>query len=327
MIQIDQKRLDAVTENGSLYLYTPAEAASYYVQDVEELLAAPVIDYGTPLLDRHITPLRPGEQPTVVIARPGGGKTSLMIYMARRHAMRITAPNRCVIYVTWEETIESIEMSIEAGRDYTAEQVAWGTVDMERVKRGAVKRVDLPIFIIGQSSMKDRYKRKPPLTLDRVHNTILALYYEFGIEPTLICFDYLQKIPVLKGRNRMDEVTEAMFSTSELTKVIRAPFLVGVQASRDVDDQGLPIPSLGSGQWASVIEQEAFRMLGLLRPVTMISKNGSPLEDITIANRSYGVDKNLMIIRLLKQRKYFPPLSIYPVHFQPDIFELSDYDY
>lgn len=325
MIKIDHQKLDKIIENGSLYLYTPAEAASYYVQDVEELLAAPVVDYGSQLLDRHITPMRPGEQPTVVIARPGNGKTSWLIYMARRHAMQIVEPKKCVIYVTWEETVESIEMSIEAGRDYTSEQVAWGTVDIELVKRSAIQRVNLPIFIIGQSSIKDRHKRKPPLTLDRVHNTIMALYYEFGIEPVLICFDYLQKIPVLKGRNRMDEVTEAMFSTSELTKVIRAPFLVAVQASRDVDDQGLPIPSLGSGQWASVIEQEAFRMFGLLRPVTIVAKNGQPMEDISIGNRNYIVDKNLMIIRLLKQRKYFPPQSIYPVHFQPDIFELSDY--
>lgn len=325
MLQIDHKKLNQITENGSLFLFSPAEAATYYVQDVEELLAAPVIDWGAKSLDAHITPMRPGEQPTYVIARPGNGKTSFMIYMARRHAMRITEPKKCVIYVTWEETVESIEMSIEAGQDYTSEQVAWGTVDIEAVKRNAVKRANLPIFIIGQSAIRDRNKRKPAMNLDRVYDTILALYYEFDIEPVLICFDYLQKIPVERSKNRTEEVTEAVFKISELTKIIRSPILVGAQATRDVDDQGLPIPTLASAQHASAIEQEAFRMIGLLRPITVAPKNGIPLETITVDNREYQVDKNLMLVRLLKQRKYFPPKSIYPVHFKPDVFELSDY--
>lgn len=325
MLQIDHKKLNQITENGSLYLFSPAEAATYYVQDVEELLAAPVIDWGVKSLDNNITPMRPGEQPTYVIARPGNGKTSFMIYMARRHAMQIREPKKCVIYVTWEETVESIEMSIQAGQDYTSEQVAWGTVDIEAVKRNAVKRANLPIFIIGQSAIKDRGKRKPPMTIERVYDTILALYYEFGIEPVLICFDYLQKIPVERSKNRIEEVTEAVFKTSELTKQVRSPILAGVQATRDVDDQGLPIPTLAGAQWTSAIEQEAFRMIGLLRPITVAPKNGVPLETITIDNREYTVDKNLMLLRLLKQRKYFPPKSIYPVHFKPDLFEMSDY--
>lgn len=325
MLQIDHKKLDHIIENGSLFLFSPAEAATYYVQDVEELLATPAINYGSKLLDAHITPMRPGEQPTYVVARPGNGKTSFMIYMARRHAMQITEPKKCVIYVTWEETVESIEMSIEAGRDYTSEQVAWGTVDIEKVRRNSVKRADLPIFIIGQSSIRDRNKRKPLLTLDRVYETILALFYEFGIEPILICFDYLQKIPVQRGKNRIDEVTEAVFTTSELTKIIRCPILVGAQATRDVDDQGLPIPTLAGAQWTSAIEQEAFRMIGLLRPATIANKSGKPLTDIDVNGQNYLIDKNLLLIRLLKQRKYFPPTSFYAVHFQPDIFELSDY--
>jgi hypothetical protein len=120
-------------------------------------------------------------------------------------------------------------------------------------------------------------------------------------------------------------VTEAVFKTSELTKIIRSPILVGAQAIRDVDDQGLPIPTLAGAQWTSSIEQEAFRMIGLLRPITVAPKNGVPLQTITVDNREYTVDKNLILVRLLKQRKYFPAKSIYPVHFKPDLFELTDY--
>jgi replicative DNA helicase len=329
-IFVDTDRLNQVVEAGSLFLHTPAESASAYVQYVEELLNSPAIDYGSTFLDSHITPMRPGEV-TTVVARPGNGKTSFLIYMARRHAQEINTNNngtsgKCVIYVTWEETIESIEMSIQSGKDYTAEQVAWGKVDLELVKTKSVKRANLPIFIIGKSLIRDRKKRKPPMTINKVRDTIMALYYEFKIEPSLICFDYLQKIPVPNGKNRMDEVTEAMFMTSELAMDVNCPILMGAQATRDVDDQGLPIPTLSGAQWSSAIEQESFRMFGLLRPVTVAAKNGESLDEVKVNGRLYPVNKNLLLLRLLKQRKYFPPLSIFPVHFKPDVFELSDYE-
>lgn len=328
-IFVDRDRLNQVVEAGSLFLHTPAESASAYVQYVEELLGSPAISYGSKFLDSHITPMRPGEV-TTVVARPGNGKTSFLIYMARKHAQELSYDNgtggKCVIYVTWEETIESIEMSIQAGQDYTAEQVAWGKVDLELVKAKSVKRASLPIFIIGKSLIRDRKKRKPPMTISKVRDTITALYYEFNLEPSLICFDYLQKIPVPNGKSRIDEVTEAMFMSTELAMDVNCPILMGAQATRDVDDQGLPIPTLSGAQWSSAIEQESFRMFGLLRPVTVTAKNGKPLDDVEVNGRYYSVDKNLLLIRLLKQRKYFPPLTIFPVHFKPDMFELSDYE-
>lgn len=327
MINVDQKRLSQIVDTGSMFLFSPAESASYYVEYVEELLKSSTINYGSTLLDSNITPMRPGEV-TTVIARPGNGKTSFMTFMARKHALQIKKEEqaKCVVYVTWEEPVESIEMSIESGRDYTAEQIAWGTVDLELVKRNSIKRAGLPIFIIGRSMVRDRQKRKPPMTIDKVRDTILALFYEFKLEPVLICFDYVQKIPVANGKNRTDEVTEAMFMTSDLSVTVNCPILLGAQATRDVDDQGLPIPTLSGAQWTSAIEQESFRVMGLLRPITIAPKNGTAMDSITVGNVDYPVSKDLLLIRLLKQRKYFPPKSLYPVHFDPSLFELADFN-
>lgn len=326
MITIDQKRLDKIVEAGSLYCHTPAESATAYVEYIDWLQTAPVINYGAKILDRNITPMRPGEV-TYLVARPGNGKTSVLIHQARKAAMEIIESdnqNQCVIYITWEEPIESIEMSIQSGQDYTAEQVAWGTVDVEIIRRKAMERPKLPLIILGKSLVRDRGRRKPPMTIDKVRDTILAIYYEFGLEPILICGDYLQKIPVQHGKDRISEVTEAAYAISELATDVNSPFLLGAQATRDVDDQGLPIPTLSGAQWSSTIEQEAFRMMGLLRPITVIGKNGKGLETIEIGGVEYDVDKNLLIVRLLKQRKYFPPSNTYAVHFKPDIFEMYD---
>lgn len=327
MIQIDQKRLDKIVEAGSLYCHTPAESASAYIQYIEWLQTAPIVDYGTKVLDRNITPMRPGEV-TYIIARPGNGKTSVLIYQARRTAMDIAKSgkeNQCVIYISWEEPIESIEMSIQSGSDYTAEQVAWATVDVELVRRKALARPKLPLIVLGNSMIRDK-KRKPRMTIEKVRDTILAIYYEFNLEPVLICGDYLQEIPVTNAKNRVNEVTEAAYQIKQLSIDVQCPILMAAQATRDVDDQGLPIPTLAGAQWSSSVEQTAFRMLGHLRPVTVIGKNGRRMEFIEINGREYQVDKNLMIIRLLKQRKYFPPISTYAVHFKPDLLELYDID-
>ncbi len=327
MIEIDQKRLDKIVEAGSLYCHTPAESASAYTKYIEWLQTAPIIDYGTKVLNRNITPMRPGEV-TYLVARPGNGKTSMLIYQARRVALDLAKndkENQCVIYVSWEEPVESIEMSIQSGSDYTAEQVAWATVDVELVRRKALKRPKLPLIVLGNSMVRDR-KRKPPMTINRVRDTIMAIYYEFGLEPVLICGDYLQEIPVLNAGNRIKEVTEAAYQIKQLSMDVQCPILMAAQATRDVDDQGLPIPMLGGAQWSSSVEQTCFRMLGYLRPITVIGKNGRRMETIEINGREYQVDKNLMIIRLLKLRKYFPPVSTYVVHFKPDVLEMYDVD-
>lgn len=326
MIQIDQKRLDAVVQAGSLYFHTPAESAASYVSYADWLQTAPSINYDTRTLDKYILPMRPGEV-TYVVARPGNGKTSMLIYMARKAALEIIKSkkkNQCIIYVSWEEHVESIEMSIQAGRDYTAGQVMRGIVDMELVRKNAIKRPSLPLIVLGKS-IRDR-KRKPPMTLDKVRDTILAIYHEFGLEPILICGDYLQKIPISRGKDRISEVTEAVHLIAELAIDISAPVLIGAQSTREVEEQGLPIPTLSGAQWSSAIEQDAWRMLGLLRPVTINSKSGKKIEKIEIAGQEYQIDKNLMVIRLLKQRKDFPPISTYPVHFDPAVFEMYDID-
>lgn len=327
-ITIDHARLDKIVEAGSLYCHTPAESASSYVQYIDWLQTAPMLGYGSKVIDSHITPMRPGEV-TYLVARPGNGKTSMLVFQARRAALEIVKSEKqkqCVIYVTWEEPVESIEMSIQSGRDYTAEQVAWGTVDVELVRRKAMERPQLPLIILGKSLVRDKGKRKHPMTIEKVRDTILAIYYEFQLEPVLICGDYLQKIPVARGRDRVSEVTEATYALSELATDVNAPLLIGAQATRDVDEQGLPIPTLAGAQWSSTIEQEAFRQMGLLRPITVIGRNGKGMETIEINNREYQVDKNLLIVRLLKQRKYFPPVSTYAVHFKPDVFEMYDMD-
>jgi KaiC/GvpD/RAD55 family RecA-like ATPase len=326
VIKIDPKRLKEVVEAGEFFLHTPAQSNSAYIQYVEEVYKAPSVDWGTRTLDSYITPQLPG-QFTTILGRPGNAKTSLLIYLAKREAYKIIrqkSETKCVVYVSWEEPVESIETMLQSGVEYTAADVAWRRADLKKIKDKAVSRAGLPIVIVGQSMIRDRNTRKPPMTVDRVRDAILALYHEFGYQPTLVIGDHLQEIPVLNKKDRISEVTEAVYSLADLAVQVYAPLLLSVQASREVDDHGLPIPALNDGQWTSAIEQKSFRMFGILRPVTIQPKNGTILEEIQINKKAYRVDKNLLILRLLKQRGYFPPLSTFPLNFDPALFTLED---
>jgi hypothetical protein len=324
---LDKQRLARIVEAGNLFVHTPAESSAAYVQYVRELHNSRMITWGCGELDnRRITPIRPGEITTLVM-RPGSGKTSLMVYMARKEALRCDVnKGQCVVYISWEEPIESIEMSIQSGLNYTSEQIAFDEVDPTIVEKGAVGRADIPIVLIGRSLIRDRGVQKPPMFIDRIYESIQALYYEFKIRPVLILADYLQKIPIVAGKDRTSEVSEAMFRLKDMIIDINCPLLLGAQATRDVDENKLPIPTLSGAQWSSVIEQESDRMIGGVRPSTVTQRNGKPLEEIEIDGRIYNVTKDLMILRLLKQRKYFPPKSLYAIHFDPARFQMADLD-
>lgn len=328
VLTIDPTRLNSIVEAGHLYVHTPAESNAAYLEYVENFFAAPSIQWGCKTLDNHrITPMSPGEI-TTLVARPGNGKTTTLVYMARREALRCDLDKgECVVYITWEEPVESIEMSIQSGANYTSEQIAFKEIDIKIIKDASITRPTLPIVVMGKSVIRNRGKRTPPMTLHKVRDAIYALYYEFSLRPVLICADYVQKIPSSNpNRTRADEVTEAMYLLSELAFDVACPILLGAQATRDVDSQGLPLPTLDGAQWSSAIEQESFRMIGQLRPTTIINKStGGSLRTIEIGGTTYSVDKDLTVWILLKQRKFFPAQRIYVFKFNPATFQMHDY--
>jgi len=333
MYNLDPKKLAALSEAGESFVFTPDRASQAFVEYVERFQGARKVSWGCKTLDnRVVTPMAPGEV-TTLIARPGSGKTSLMVYLARREALRCdVTKGECVIYVTWEEPVESIEMSIQSGTNYTSEEIAFGTVDIEKVKAASTSRGSLPLIIIGRSLMSqfDTSVESRPLYIETVRNAILSIFKEYELRPTLICGDYIQSVPfdqkIYRG-DRTAAVTDAMLNISSLSREVVAPFLLGAQSTRAPEKYKLPIPLLSDAQWASIIEQESFRTISLLRPQTLIDP-GQTSENKTVQlyGVEYEVNKNLLLLALLKQRKYSPPRNLFAVHFEPDTFKMMDID-
>lgn len=308
-----------MTEN--LFIHSPAQSTTRLVQWAEWLKVAPKIDYGC-VLDKHIIPLHPGDV-MAILARPGHGKSSFMAYLAKRTAQKIVergeASNKCVIFFSWEQPVEEIEAFFQSGESYSSTDLAWGRVDLETVKKQAIKRVNLPIWL-GGHSIANASKRQPEMTIDRIYEGIREMKYNHGYDPILICFDYLQIIPVQGAKERAQEVAEATYQAKQFAKSMGAPVVIGVQAKRDVDNRSNPMPMMADAQWSSALEQVADKQIALLRPIKVMDEG----EQFTIGKKDYTVDKYLMVIKLLKQR-FDEGAGMWPLHFKPQTLEVKDY--
>jgi len=311
-----------MTDESKYFMHTPASLSQGYVRWAEQLQNGSTISYGC-AMDKTVLPLHPGDM-MAVVARPGGGKSSWMAYMARKEAQAIVereSDNEVVIYVSWEQPVEEIEAFFQSGNDYSSSDFAWGRVPLETIKKKAIKRAALPVWMIGTSVHHANIK-KPRLTVDRVYSTIESMYDEFGVKPTLVCLDYIQKIPVQGMTGRIEQVSEATFAAKELAMQIGAPIIVGVQASRNVDSYKLPIPTMADAQWSSAIEQTADKQISVWRP----AKTHDPKEHpyISIGGIDYRNSEELFVVKLLKQR-FEQGFGVWPVHFKPQTLELHDY--
>jgi len=304
-------------------VHTPAELATEYVAWAERIQRDPGIPFGVQAIDQRVIPMRPGDLVSI-IARPGHGKTSLLAYFAREHAKRIiangAAEHEAVVYVTWEQSAEELEAFFQADGEHSISDIAWGRADLDVIKRQAVKRANVPIWVIGHGIGRAN-KRAPRMTPEAVLSAIETMEEDFNVEPVLMLFDYMQLIPVPGVRDRIQQVTEVPICIKELALRIGTPAIVGVQARRDVDDRREKIPQLRDAQWASSIEQTSDKVFGLWRPCqteepgTTLSIMGTP--------GVHTVNDRLLIIRMLKQRGE-QGRHTWAMHFDPAYLRLAE---
>lgn len=308
--------------NNEHWLFTPAETATAYVKWAEHLQNTPGINYGC-CLDKVMIPLHPGDL-MAVVGRPGSGKSAFAAYMAKRTALDIVrrkASDEVVIYVTWEQPVEEFEAFFQAGEDYSSTDLAWGRVDLDKVKRGAVRRPAVPIWLMGNSVTSPNAHREQ-MFVETVFDEIRNLEEEFGKRPVLICLDYLQKIPSRRGGERIQQVTDATVGMKDLAMAVGVPVIACVQAGRGTDARRDPIPTMADAQWSSAIEQTADKQIAVFRPIRQWQPDEKAV--IAVGGRDYDNTPELFIVRLLKQR-FEIGYGTFAVHFVPQTLELRDY--
>ena len=304
-------------------IHTPAQLATEFVQWAEYIQETPGVNFGVSSIDSVVIPMRPGELVSI-IARPGHGKTSLLAYFAREQARRIAARNgkddEVVVYVTWEQSAEELEAFFAGSSKFSITDVAWGRVDLEDIRRWAVKRAGVPLWVIGHGIGRAGQKA-PRMTPDVVLTSIETMRKDYGVKPALMLFDYMQMIPVNQARDRIQQVTEVPIRIKELALRIGAPAIVGVQASRAVDSRMEKIPQMQDAQWASSIEQTSDKIFSLWRPYQTEDRG----KRIKFGEREIEVTENLLILRLLKQRGD-RGRHTWAMYFDPAYLKLAELD-
>ncbi len=302
-------------------VHNPADLAAETVAWAEHITTTPGVPFGVLCIDKKMNPMHPGDL-VVICGRPGHGKTSLLATLARAEARRIqergTVKTEAVFYVTWEQVAEEINLVLDVNEYYTASQIMRGDVDMDTVKRQSFKRVNLPIWVIGDSISRTNTKSLRMFT-DVVFEAIEQAVEDHAVKPTLMLFDYIQIVPARNVNEKVMQVSMAAEQIKELAKRVGCPGVLGAQARRDVDDREFKIPTLRDPQWASAIEQVTDKFFGAWRPwLTDPDK-----EPITVGGVQYPISKELLVLQMGKQR-FGEAGMMWGLHFKPEHLELCE---
>lgn len=285
-------------------VHSPSDLNADYLRWAEYIQNTEGVTWGLGAIDEKVIPIRPGEM-GIIIGRPGHGKTSVLVYLARAEAQRIikrkAQQEECVVYVTWEESAEEVTKMLLGTPDspYTITDLSWGRVDLNVIRQQVVKQSNFPpVYVIGHGIMRAQDGMRAPLMdPDAVLAALEAMEADYGVKPTLMCFDYIQRIPIRHISRKLEEVTEAAKAINDLAKRIACPAYVGAQASRDVDTRKDKIPTPRDSQWSSALEQDADKLFSVMRPTKY------ELDFIEMFDgKMYQVSDQLLILKMLKQR-------------------------
>ncbi len=302
-------------------LHSPAEALDEFLAYAETLRLGPHITWGVPAIDETVIPFHPGDLITL-IGRPGAGKTSVLVFLAKREAQRIREAkegDRCVVYVTWEQSVPEMEAMLHADRDVRLDDIAWGRVDIDELVRRGQDRASLPVWVIGmglKGASASRQAMTPDMVFDAVSLLSSGELHGRELRPTLMLFDYMQLIPGDRRYQKWEQVYESVNACKNLAVRVGCTVVGAAQAGREVDGFDDHMPRLGSGQMSSALEQASDKVFGLSRPITWCDENDKINGIEGRDGKIYEPNDQLLVIRLLKQRMGSPSASFY-TNFDP----------
>ena len=208
-------------------------------------------------LDHLLTGLQPGSL-TIIAARPGMGKTSLALDVARN----VAAKQRKNVAL----------FSLEMSKQEIMDRIIAGElgIDAWKLKKGELTPDDF-----GRMGKLFDGLREHPIYLDDDPDTTLAnlrskarrQQIQHGLE--LLIIDYLQLIEVtdrgVVGENRTQQVSHISRSLKNLARELACPIIALSQLSRNVEQRSPPIPVLSDLRESGSIEQDADAVLMLYR--------------------------------------------------------------
>lgn len=193
----------------------------------------------------------------ILAARPGQGKTAIMLNMAQHIAINQRKPIG----------IFSLEMSKEELVDRFL--VAQADVDAWRLKTGKLSEDDFTKLSTAMGTLADApifIDDTPGLNLMEMRSKARRLQMEHNVG--LIIVDYLQLVnPGRQYESRVQEVSVVSQSLKNLARELQIPVLSASQLNRSVENRsGDRKPQLSDLRESGAIEQDADVVMFLYRP-------------------------------------------------------------
>lgn len=206
------------------------------------------IPTGYPDVDKLTGGLQKGDL-LIVAARPGVGKTSLMLNFAYNAAFR--HKQRVGIF------------SLEMGNEQLVQRfVAAETgIDSQRLRVGDLRDDEWNVLAKVSQQMSDLYvflDDTPSLTPLDLRVKARRIYQEYGLD--LIVVDYLQLMQAEGGGrndNRVQEISYISRALKGIARELKVPLIAGSQLSRLVEQRSDKRPMLSDLRESGSIEQDS----------------------------------------------------------------------
>lgn len=248
--------------HGALQMRKPQKVAESYNRVVDKIVTAAKnktgitgIPTGLMALDRITGGWQPGNL-VIIAARPGMGKTSLML-AAAQNAATVGRPG---LFISLEmSTDELITKMIATDLGYTTSQLTKG-VGMSEDEAESIRQRGIKVM-----ESKIIFDDTPGLGINELRAKAAKAQQEHGIEWLMV--DYLQLMRGDDGGNREQEIGSISRGLKLLAKSLNIPVIAAAQLSRAVETRGGDcIPKLSDLRESGSIEMDADLVIFPYRP-------------------------------------------------------------
>jgi replicative DNA helicase len=224
----------------------------------------------------------------ILAARPGQGKTAIMLNMAQHIAVKEKIPIG----------IFSLEMSKEELVDRLL--VSQADVDAWRLKTGKLSEDDFTKLSEAMGQLADApifIDDTPGISIAEMRSKARRLQLEHNVQ--LIVVDYLQLVdPGRRYDNRVQEVSVVSQSLKNLARELNIPVLSASQLNRSVEHRaGDRRPQLADLRESGAIEQDADVVMFLYRPDVEHSGPNIPTKLLIAKHRNGPTDEVDLLFR------------------------------
>ena len=183
----------------------------------------------------------------IIAARPGVGKTSLMLNVALNAARKY---HQRVAIFTLEMSNEQIVQRLVSGET---------SIDSQRLRSGELDADEWGLFVQATSALSETsiyVDDTPSISALQLRTKARRLYAEFGLD--LVIIDYLQLMTGdNRSENRVQEISYLSRALKALARELNVPVLVASQLSRAVEQRSDKKPVLSDLRESGSIEQDA----------------------------------------------------------------------